>query len=59
MKCIFNLTKSISVLTAVSFYDQNGNVIASGVLSHNEDRYTFIQNTGSDWVPKEALMDRY
>ncbi|GEM_PF-4071123 len=43
----------------LAFYDQNGNVIARGVLSHNNDQYSFIQNTSSDWIPREALMDRY
>lgn len=43
----------------LAFYDQKGNEIARGVLSHNESQYSFIQNSGSNWVPGETIMDRY
>ncbi len=43
----------------LSFYDQKGNVIANGVLSHNQSQYSFIQNSSSDWIPRDTVMDRY
>lgn len=42
----------------LSFIDQRGNTIATGVLSQNENRFTFIQNTSTNWVPRETILDR-
>lgn len=42
----------------LQFFDQRGNVVASGVLSHNEDAYSFIQNSNSPIIPGEAYMYR-
>ncbi len=43
----------------LAFYDQKGNEVARGVLSLNESRYSFIQNSASSLIPGETIMNRY
>ena len=42
----------------LQFFDQRGYVIATGVLSHNQGAYTFIQNSTSTLIPAESYMYR-
>ncbi|MDV3490764.1 hypothetical protein [Elizabethkingia anophelis] len=42
----------------LQFFDQKGNLIANGVLSHNEDAYSFIQNSKSFFIPAESYLYR-
>ncbi|AQW95019.1 hypothetical protein HZQ19_13990 [Elizabethkingia anophelis] len=42
----------------LQFFDQRGNLIANGVLSHNEDAYSFIQNSKSFFIPAESYLYR-
>ncbi len=42
----------------IQFFDQKGNMVASGVLSHNQDGYSFIQNSTSSYIPTESFMYR-
>lgn len=42
----------------IQFFDQRGNMIASGVLSHNNGAFSFIQNSSSSFIPRESYLLR-
>ncbi len=42
----------------IQFFDQRGNMIANGVLSHNDGAYSFIQNSSSTIIPAESYLYR-